>query len=243
METVFVKILNSALLVFALLCLVITGLAFAFVLAMAPSAFFSDTADRPVTVVYHSAAAASSEQKDEGAAPAADNEDPKIAAAAKASCDASNALYEFMTDKRYSLADRDNCPKTEAEQTKQNYGDRALNYLEQRVSYIKAVIAEGRPHQRFPMPDDDSAGDKSGQYFNDIDGKFQAEFAAAAARDEARKARAQASSLEGRAAEVAFGTVSAMAFFTFLVTGFLLMAARIERHVGAIADKTAGMPR
>lgn len=243
MENVFVKILNSTLLVFALICLVVAGLAFAFVLGFAPRAFLADTSDRPVTVAYHSAAPSASASKDEstaGADSGTASEDPKLAAAAKDSCDASNALYEFMSDKRYSLADRESCPKSEAEQAKANYDSRAVNYLEQRVAYIKAAIAEGRPHDRFPLPEDDSAGDKAGQYFNDIDAKFQEAFNKAAQQDEARKARAGTAAMEGKAVEIAFGTISAMAFFTFLVTGFLLMAARIERHVGMIAERTAG---
>lgn len=230
MENLFVRILNSSLVVFAFVCLAIAGIALAFVLIAAPGAFFSDTASRPIAVAYKAGGGGAGAAKD--AAPA---EDPALAAAAKASCDASNALYEFMSDKKLSLADPGKCPADDADQAKQQFGDRAVNYLNARADYIKALIADGNPHKKFPMQDDADVGTQGSQYFNDTEAKFAAEFNAGVAADEARKAKAEIVSVESKGAEIVYGCIAAMAFFTFLVAGFLFTAARIERHVGGIA--------
>ena len=238
MEALFVKILNSTLLFFAFSCLLLAGGAVLILGFNVGTAFFANTSTENVSVEYQPANVVSAEGSGSlEATPSRHSEDSELLKAARESCNATNALIEFISKNQLGLANSDKCISDELNSIALQYSDRSQNYFTERVRYMKAVLADSQARAVFNIAPGADVNDETNKYVNDINSRFDDKFRAAATVDDARKAREFGASMQAKAATIVLASAAATAFFAFLIIAFLLVAVRLEKHVGSIEAK------
>jgi len=235
-ERLFVRILNSTLLVCAVISLLVVLGALVFLGLAVNRAVFAQTESTHIAVPYQPANVISGQG---GANPGAATPDPnaELLKAARASCDATNALGEFISNKQLSLSNADKCPQTESSGAQSAFGDRAENYLTERAAYIRALLADPQARAMFNIPAGGDVAAMTQKYVDDLDTNFAERFHNLAAADDARKAREIGAAIDARTAALGLGAIAGAAFFAFLVIAFLIVAVRLEKHLGHIAEK------
>jgi hypothetical protein len=237
MENRFIKILNSTLVALAFVALLVTGAALLFITLDARQAFFAQTSDQPISVTYQPVNIVSAQASGSLQGSTTPQTNDPTAAAAKKYCEALDTLYRFVSKDQFALNDKSKCETAILEQARSEFGDRAENFLSDEADYIRAVLNDDQSRARFNIPDGADLSSETDKYVDEVTTKFGQEFHAAVARDDERKATELAASIRAKTAEIALGGLAIGAFFSFLIIAFLLVAVRLERHVGVISSK------
>jgi hypothetical protein len=238
MEYLFVRLLNATLLTCAFLSLLVVVGAVGFLGLNIRQATFPDASNRDITVPYHPSNVVSARSADTSRpAPSNANADSDSLAAARASCNATNDLYVFVSSGKFNLANSEKCPSAMLDAATSEYGDRALNYLSARAAYIKALLADDQARAIFTVPPNADISAFTDKALSDVDATFSQQFHTAAATDDARKLRELALAAESKNIVFLCAGVAASAFISFLIVAFLLVAVRVEKHLGNIAAK------
>jgi hypothetical protein len=241
MENLFVRLLNATLLIAAFLSLLVVVGALIFIGLNIKQSVFPDISNREITVPYQPANIASAHGVQlSPAAPTNANTDSDSLAAAQASCNATNALFTFVSNGKFGLANSAKCPRTILDGATAQFGDRAQNFLSARAIYIKALLADDQARAIFTAPPDADISAFTDKSLSDVDAAFSEQFRNLAAADDARKLRELTSTAESKSLALVCAGIAASAFISFLIVAFLLVAVRVEKHLGNIAEKMPG---
>jgi hypothetical protein len=237
MERFFIRILNVALVVAAFVSLVVVCGAVGILSLYASKAFFSDTSNRHVSIQYQPSNVVSAQAVGSlGAGSPSTSETNSLTAAAQATCNASDELFKFISNNQYG-ADYTKCVTMHIDVASVRYGDRAENFLTERTAYIKSLLLDPQALAMFNIPAGSDVKASTAKYIDDFETSFEQKFLAAVASDDARKARESAASMDAKATALVLASVSATAFIAFLIIAFLLVAVRVEKHLGNIETK------
>lgn len=229
MEKLFVRILNVALLIAGFVALLGTVGALALLCLNGYPALFSETGNRQLAVHYRPLSTVSAVTTVEGAA-VTQSGDQNLKRAAEQACNAENRMALLLSN---------NALMRTVSSCVSNYlngvvFDREVNQLEQLAGYMDAAHVDPQIKSKYPP-----TGDKEtlGKYLAELEASFNTEFAKAADADDARKAKAATEAAEARAVAAIWGATAVSMFISFLFVAFLIVAIRIEKHLGNMEQK------
>jgi len=156
--------------------------------------------------------------------------DPSLKSAASAACNSANKMVGFLSDGKLEWT-VSNCVSG---YVNGDVSDRTINQLNQLSAYMDAARADPQMRSKYPPTADK---DTVGRYVGEIEDNFNSEFSKAAAVDDERKAKAVTEANEARASATVWGAFAISMFGSFLFIAFLIVAIRIEKHLGNVVQK------
>jgi hypothetical protein len=229
MERLFVRILNVALLVAGFVALLGTLGALALLCLNGYPALFAETENRQLTIHYQPLSTVSAITTVEGATVTSTG-DRSLKRAAELACDAENRLTLLLSNNALQRT-VSSCVSNYL--NGQSY-DREVNQLEQLAGYMDAARSDPQIKSKYPPTNDKETLAK---YLAELETNFNTAFAKAADADDARKAKAAAEAAEARAVAAIWGAAAVSMFISFLFVAFLIVAIRIEKHLGNMEQK------
>lgn len=231
MERLFVRILNTSLIVLGFLTLAGSILVLAFLAFAAMPILSADTKSRDVHVLYESLNQLS------GSITSHTNND-QTASFSQASalvsrvCAARAQLAKALSNGQLDL-DLSKCGGSLSDA---GPGSRQANHLSEEASYLEAATKDPQLTSKYAPTSDQSA---VASEIEEIESAFEHKFNDAAQTDDERKGNEQTKVMLAKTSSLALLATAVSLFMTFLIIAFLIVAIRIEKHLSAISDTMA----
>ncbi len=145
-------------------------------------------------------------------------------------CAAREALVRILSKGQLHV-DQQNC---RAEVAAEYSGDRQQNYFTQETRYLEAAAKDPQLTIKYPPSADKLTILRE---VSKIQEAFTKKFDAQAQADDARLQNENARIMLGKAYATTLVTAALATFLAFLIIAFLIVAIRIEKHIGTISNK------
>lgn len=228
MENLFVRILNVTLLAAGFLALCAAIISALVAVVSYSGAWTANTSPQSVEVAYQPISVVGGS----ASLPTGSAMITPLDPVADSFCRTRNSLYSHLSSGKFRAAD--DCKARIIAVAQQFAGERAKNFLEQFTTYLQKAASDAQLSTKYPPTDSSETLDS---YEQQIEQPFRDKFSTAATTDDQRRVGEEAKMASASARAWFAGTAAVSTFMSFLIIAFLIVAIRIEKHIGKIQLK------